>query len=94
LISLNGDTMNYGEMEGLYKEFEGKWCRVFFENDTKAIFKILKVSGDSLLCQNVRGSKKLVSAYEVRNLEEFTGIIRATGEQVENGAVKAVETTK
>jgi len=86
--------MNYGEMEGLYKEFEGKWCRVFFDNDTKTIFKILKVSGDNLLCQNVRGSKKLVSAYEVRNLEEFSGIIKATGEQVENGAVKAVEATK
>jgi len=86
--------MNYGEMEGLYKEFEGKWCRIYFVGEGSTLLKILKVSGDNLLCQNVHGSKKLVSAYEVRNLEEFSGIIRATGEQVENGAVKAVETTK
>ena len=90
--------MNYEEAEELYKEFEGKWCRVYFDNSTKTILKILKVSGDSLLCQNVRGSKKLISAYEIRNVEEFSGLILATGEQVQNGVVKAstkaVETTK
>ena len=86
--------MNYEEMEGLYKEFEGKWCRIYFADEGSALLKILKVTGDNLLCQNVHGSKKLISGYDVRNLEEFTGIIRATGEQVENGAVKAVETTK
>jgi len=42
----------------------------------------------------VHGSKKLISAYDVKNLEEFSDIIKATGEQVQNGVVKALETTK
>ena len=46
------------------------------------------------LCQNVHGSKKLISAYDVKNLGEFSGIIKATGEQEQNGVVKALETTK
>jgi len=46
----------------------------------------------------VRGSKKLISVYDIRNIEEFSGLILATGERVENGVVKAstkaVEATK
>jgi len=90
--------MSYEEIGELYKEFEGKWCRVYFDSDVKTILKILKVSDGNLLCQNVRGSKKLISAYDIRNIEEFSGLILATGEQVQNGVVKAstktVETTK
>jgi len=74
-------------MQDLLKEFEGKWCRIYFDNDTKAILKIIKVSGGNLLCQNVRGSKKLISMYDIKNVEEFSGLILATGEQVQNGVV-------
>jgi len=83
--------MDLDAMQDLLKEFEGKWCRIFFENDTITILKILKVSGDSLLCQNVRGSKKIINAYEVKNLEEFTGVIRVTGELVQNGVVVSTQ---
>ena len=79
--------MDIDEMQDLLKEFEGKWCRIYFDNDTKAILKIIKVSGGNILCQNVRGNKKLISTYDIRNLEEFTGVILATGEQVQNGVV-------
>jgi len=78
-------------MQDLLKEFEGKWCRIYFDNDTKAILKIMKVSSGNILCQNVRGSKKLVSDYEIRNVEEFSGLILATGEQVQNGLVVSVQ---
>ena len=77
--------MDLDEMGDLLREFEGKWCRIYFDNDTKAILKIIKVSGGNILCQNVRGNKKLISTYDIRNLEEFTGVILATGEQVQNG---------
>jgi len=83
--------MDIVEMQDLYKQFEGKWCRVFFENDTKTIFRILKVSSGNLLCQNVHGTKKLVSIYDIRNLEEFSGVIRASGEQVQNGLVVSTQ---
>ena len=79
--------MDLDEMQDLLKEFEGKWCRIYFDNDTKAILKIIKVSGGNLLCQNVRGSKKLISMYDIKNVEEFSGLILATGEQVQNGVV-------
>ena len=84
--------MDLDEMQDLLKEFEGKWCRIYFDNDTKAILKIIKVSSGNILCQNVRGNKKLISTYDIRNLEEFTGVILATGEQVQNGVV--VSTSK
>jgi len=83
--------MDLDAMQDLLKEFEGKWCRIYFDNDTKAILKILKISGGSLLCQNVRGSKKLISTYEIKNVEEFTGLILATGEQVQNGLVVSTQ---
>jgi len=86
--------MNIDEMQDLLKEFEGKLCKIYFDNDTKAILKILKVSSGNPICQNVRGPKKLISAYDIRNIEEFSGLIFATGEQVQNSVVKAVETTK
>ena len=79
--------MDIDEMQDLLKEFEGKWCRIYFDNDVKAILKIIKVSGGNLLCQNVRGSKKLISMYDIKNVEEFFGLILATGEQVQNGVV-------
>jgi len=79
--------MDIDAMQDLLKEFEGKWCRIYFDNDTKSILKILKVSSGDMLCQNVHGSKKLISDYEIRNVEEFTGLILATGEQVQNGIV-------
>ena len=79
--------MDLDEMQDLLKEFENKWCRIYFDNDTKAILKILKVSSGNILCQNVRGNKKLISTYDIRNLEEFTGVILASGEQVQNGVV-------
>jgi len=83
--------MDIDEMQDLLKEFEGKWCRIYFDNDTKAILKILKVSSGNLLCQNVRGSKKLISAYDIKNVEEFSGLILATGEQVQNGVVVSTQ---
>jgi len=61
--------MDIDELQDLYKDFEGKWCRLFFENDTKTILKILKVSNGNLLCQNVHGTKKLLSLYEIRSGE-------------------------
>jgi len=83
--------MDLDEMQDLLKEFENKWCRIYFDNDTKAILKILKVSSGNILCQNVRGNKKLISTYDIRNLEEFTGVILATGEQVQNGVVVSAQ---
>jgi len=83
--------MDIDEMQDLLKEFEGKWCRIYFDNDTKAILKILKISGGNLLCQNVRGSKKLISMYDIKNVEEFSGLILATGEQVQNGVVVSTQ---
>jgi len=83
--------MDLDEMGDLLREFEGKWCRIYFDNDTKAILKIIKVSGGNILCQNVRGNKKLISTYDIRNLEEFTGVILATGEQVQNGIVVSTQ---
>jgi len=83
--------MDIDEMGDLLREFEGKWCRIYFDNDTKAILKILKVSSGNLLCQNVRGSKKLISTYDIKNIEEFTGLILATGEQVQNGVVVSTQ---
>ena len=83
--------MDLDEMGDLLREFEGKWCRIYFDNDTKAILKILKVSGGNLLCQNVRGSKKLISMYDIKNVEEFSGLILATGEQVQNGVVVSTQ---
>ena len=83
--------MDIDEMGDLLREFEGKWCRIYFDNDTKSILKILKVSSGNLLCQNVRGSKKLISTYDIKNIEEFTGLILATGEQVQNGVVVSTQ---
>jgi len=83
--------MDIDEMQDLLKEFEGKWCKIYFDNDTKAILKILKVSSGNLLCQNIRGSKKLISAYDIKNIEEFSGLILATGEQVQNGVVVSTQ---
>ena len=83
--------MDLDEMQDLLKTFEGRWCRIYFDNGTKAILKILKVSGGNLLCQNVHGSKKLINDYEIRNVEEFTGLILATGEQVQNGLVVSTQ---
>ena len=74
------------EMESLFKEFKGKWCRLYFDRG-KAILKIVDVLDGFLLCQNVRGSKKMVNLYEVRNVEEFSGLIYSTGEQIRNGIV-------
>jgi len=83
--------MDIDEMQDLLKEFEGKWCRIYFDNDTKAILKIIKVSGGNLLCQNVRGSKKLISMYDIKNVEEFSGLILTTGEVVQNGVVVSTQ---
>ena len=83
--------MDLDEMQDLLKEFEGKWCKIYFDNDTKAILKVLKVSSGNLLCQNIRGSKKLISAYDIKNIEEFSGLILATGEQVQNGVVVSTQ---
>ena len=83
--------MDIDEMQDLLKEFEGKWCKIYFDNDTKAILKILKVSSGNILCQNVRGSKKLISAYDIKNIQEFTGLILSTGEQVQNGVVVSTQ---
>ena len=79
--------MDIDEMGDLLREFEGKLCRIYFDNDTKTILKILKVSSGNLLCQNVRGNKKLISVYDIKNIEEFTGLILSTGEAVQNGIV-------
>ena len=83
--------MDIDEMQDLLKEFEGKWCRIYFDNDTKALLKILKISGGNILCQNVRGSKKLISMYDIKNVQEFSGLILATGEQVQNGVVVSAQ---
>jgi len=83
--------MDIDELQNLYREFESKWCRIYFDNDTKTILKIMRVSSDNLLCQNVRGSKKLISILEVRNVEEFNGLIHATGEFVKNGIVVSTQ---
>jgi hypothetical protein len=79
--------VDFEDYISLYSEFQNKWCRAYFEHGRKTTLKILKVSGDVLLCQNVRGTKKLINAYELRNIEEFSGTIRATGELVQNGLV-------
>jgi hypothetical protein len=83
--------MDIDEMQDLLKEFEGKWCRIFFVDGVGTLLKILKVSGDNLLCQNVHGTKKLISTYDIKNLDEFSGIIRATGEAVQNGLVVSTQ---
>ena len=54
-------------MEDLFKEFKGKWCRIYFDRG-KAILKIVDVLDGQLLCENIRGSKKLMNIYEVRNV--------------------------
>jgi len=77
-------------MEDLFKEFKGKWCRIYFDRG-KAILKIVDVLDGQLLCENIRGSKKLMNIYEVRNVEEFSGLIYATGEQVRNGVVVSTQ---
>jgi len=41
--------MDLDEMYDLLKEFEGKWCRVYFDDSSKTILKILKVSNGNLL---------------------------------------------
>ena len=78
--------MDIDAMEDLFKEFQGKWCWLYFDRG-KAILKIVEVLDGQMLCQNVRGTKKLINIYEVRNVEEFSGLIYATGEQVRNGVV-------
>jgi len=83
--------VSFTEIEGMYKEFEGKWCWFRFEDDRQTILKIIKVSGDSLLCENVRGARKLISIYDIRNVEEFSGVIHATKEHVQNGVVVSVQ---
>ena len=85
--------MEIDALQDLYREFEGKWCRIYFVGEGSTLLKILRVSGDNLLCQNVHGSKKLISTYDIKNLEEFSGIIRASGEHVQNGLVvqKAIQ---
>jgi len=75
------------DLEDLYKEFEGRWCSVFFEDGSRAILKVLKVSSGNLLCQNIRGGKKLISIYEIRGIDQFDGVILSTGEKVQNGVV-------
>jgi hypothetical protein len=34
-----GESMDVDELLDLLKEFEGKWCRVYFDNDTKVFSK-------------------------------------------------------
>jgi len=82
--------MDIDAMEDLFKEFKGKWCRLYFDRG-KAILKIVDVLDGQMLCQNVRGSKKLINIYEVRNLEEFSGLIFSTGELVKNGVVVSTQ---
>ena len=79
--------MGIEELEELYREFEGLWCSVRFDDGSRAILKILKVSNGNLLCENVRGGKKLIDIYELRGIDQFTGKIKTTGEEVENGVV-------
>ena len=79
--------MDINELEDLYREFEGRWCSVFFEDGSRTILKVLKVSSGNLLCMNVRGGKKLINIYEIRGIDQFNGTIRATGEDVQNGLV-------
>ena len=75
------------EMYDLLKEFEGKWCKVYFDDGSKAILKILRVSTSGILCQSILGSKKIVNPMDIKDLEEFSGIIKTTSELVENGVV-------
>jgi len=75
------------ELENLYREFQGRWCSVFFEDGSRAILKLLKVSGGKLLFMNVRGGEKLIDIYELRGIDQFNGIIQATGDEVQNGVV-------
>jgi len=75
------------EMYDLLKEFEGKRCKVYFDDSSKAILKILRVSTSGILCQSILGSKKIVNPMDIKDLEEFSGIIKTTGELVENGVV-------
>jgi len=82
--------MDIDQLEDMYKEFKGKWCRLYFDRG-KAILKIVDVLDGQMLCQNVRGSKKLINIYEVRNLEEFSGLIFSTGELVKNGVVVSTQ---
>jgi len=79
--------MDLDEMLDLMKVFEGKWCRVYFDDGSKTILKILRVSSSGILCQSVFGTKKLMNPMDIKGLEEFSGIIKATGELVQNGVV-------
>jgi len=79
--------MDVDELLDLMKVFEGKWCRVYFDDGSKTILKILKVSSSGILCQSVFGTKKLMNPMDIKDLEEFSGIIKATGELVQNGVV-------
>jgi len=79
------ESMDVDELLDLLKEFEGKWCRVYFDDGSKTILKILRVSSSGILCQSVFGTKKLVNPMDIKDLEEFSGIIKATGELVQNG---------
>jgi|GEM_PF-6243738 len=56
-------------------------------NDPKIEYDgaILRVSSSGILCQSVFVTKKLVNPMDIKDLEEFSGIIKATGELVENG---------
>jgi len=38
--------MDVDELLDLLKEFEGKWCRVYFDDGSKTILKILKASSN------------------------------------------------
>jgi len=82
-----GEKMGVEELEDLYREFEGLWCSVRFGDGGRTILKVLKVSNGNLLCMNVRGGKKLIDIYEVRGIDQFSGKIKTTGNQVENGIV-------
>jgi len=82
-----GESMDVDELLDLMKVFEGKWCRVYFDDGSKTILKILKVSSSGILCQSVFGTKKLMNPMDIKDLEEFSGIIKATGELVQNGVV-------
>jgi len=79
--------MDTDGLEDLYREFEGRWCSVFFEDGERAILKLLKVSSGKLLFMNVRGGEKLIDIYEISGIDQFNGIIQATGERVQNGLV-------
>jgi len=79
-----GEKMDIDELLDLMKEFEGKWCRVYFDDSSKTTLKILRVSSSGILCQSVFGTKKLMDPMDIKDLEEFSGIIKATGELVQN----------